>query len=343
MIDSNTPIKIEISHKTVIFTIAFLISLWFVIQIKEIIIVIFLSLIVLSALHKPVDWFTRHKIPRVLSVIIVYIIMIATITIGIGLVIPPLVEQSNEFGKVLPQIISTINDFFVFNEIPVEDISTIIARQIQQLAGDFINVFSKLFSRVLLTFTVFILSFYFLLDWDKFVRLIASPFSGKNETKAINLIAKIETGLGHWLRGQVALSIIVGLMVYIGLTLLGMPFAIPLAVIAALLEIIPIIGPTIAAIPAILVALTFSPFLSLAIVALYIIIQQIESNIFQPVIMSKVTGIHPPAIIIGLLIGSKLSGVAGAILAVPFIVLFKIIASELFNEDKKKVEDIDKI
>lgn len=338
MAEDRAPIKVEISHKTVIFTISFLIGLWALVQIREIIIVFFFSIIVVAALLKPVEWLTSKKIPRVLSAIIVYILVIAVISLGISLLVPPFKKQWEDLQIDLPHIIATINNFFIFNDIPVKDISTIIARHIENLTGDIVQVTTKIFSSVLLFVTIFILSFYLLLDWDKFIKFIASPFSGKQEKKVINLIAGVEKGLGYWLRGQVALSFIVGILVYIGLTILGIPFAIPLAVIAAVLEIIPIIGPTISSIPAILVGFTISPILGIVVGVLYIIIQQVESNFIAPIIMSKVVGIQPPIVIIALLVGSKIAGVGGAILAIPLVVLIKIIVAQLLVEDLK-IED----
>src|SRR4030042_7150816 len=136
MAESPNPIKIEISHKTVIFTVAFLIGLWFLIQIREIIIVVFLSIIVVTALLKPVQWLTSKGIPRVISTIIVYVLVITLISAGIGLLIPPLTKQWQDLQIDLPQIIATINNFFIFNDIPVEDISKLIARHIENVSGD---------------------------------------------------------------------------------------------------------------------------------------------------------------------------------------------------------------
>lgn len=335
MVESSTPLKVEISRKTVIFTIASLIGIWFLVQIREIIVVIFLSIILLSALLKPVEWLAKHRIPRVISVLIVYLVVIGTIATSIGVLLQPFIQQTQGFTSKLPQIIASINDFFIFHDIPVEDISKIIAGQVEQVAKDIFKVTTTIFSSILRFLTIFVLAFYLLLEWDKFVRYIASPFSGKQEKKVINLISKIERGLGHWLRGQIALSLLVGILVFIGLTALGIPFALPLALIAAVLEIIPIIGPTVASIPAILVGLSINPVLGLAVVALYIIIQQVESNFLAPIIMSKVVGLQPPIVIVALLIGSQIAGIAGAILAIPFLVLARIVVLELIFEDHK--------
>src|SRR3989344_443131 len=105
MANINAPIKVEISHKTVVFTATFLLGLWFLFLIKEIIIVIFLSIILLSALLKPVEWLTKRNIPRFLSVSIVYILTLVIISAGLGFFIPPVVQQTQEFVSKLPQII----------------------------------------------------------------------------------------------------------------------------------------------------------------------------------------------------------------------------------------------
>ena len=173
------------------------------------------------------------------------------------------------------------------------------------------------------------------------MKLVTSPFSGKQEKLVESIIVKVENGLGQWIRGQLSLSFIVGVLTYIGLRILGIPYALPLALIAGILEIIPIVGPIISAIPAILVGATMAPILGLAAAALFLIIQQVENNIIVPMVMSRVVGIQPPIIIIALLIGGKIAGLAGAFLAIPIIVVAKIIIKELLVEDQKFEESLE--
>ena len=340
MADVKTPIKVEISHRTIIFTLFVLLALWFLIQIREIIVLIFLSLILLSALLRPVEWLSSKRVPRVLAVLIVYLIVIGLISAAVGIVIPPLIKQTSDFVSKLPQIISTVNQFVVFYNLPAENLSSALQDQFQQIAGNVISISSAIISSIFLIITLFVLTFYLLLEWKNFVRILSSPFSGKHEKKVVSIISKIEGGLGIWVRGQLTLSIIVGVLTYVGLRIIGIPFALPLALIAAILEIIPIIGPIISAIPAILVGLTISPVIGLAVAALFLIVQQLENNLIVPIVMSRVVGLQPPFVIIALLIGAKLAGIGGAFLAVPVIVVAKIIISELINEDQKSAEGI---
>lgn len=338
--ENKTPVRVEIYYKTIVFTVALLIGLWFLIQIREVILLVFLSVILLSALLKPVEWLNSKRIPRVLSVILVYLVVIALISFVIGIIVPPLVSQTSDFISKLPQIISTVNEFLIFNKIPIEDLSSVIARQSQQFAGNIISISTAIFSSVFLIVTLFVLTFYLLLEWKKFLKLLTSPFAGRQEKKVISIISKVETGLGHWVRGQLTLSAIVGVLTFVGLTILGIPYALPLSLIAAILEIVPIIGPIIASIPAILVSLTISPILALAVAALFFIVQQLENHLIVPMVMSKVVGLQPPVVIIALLVGAKLAGIGGAFLAIPVIVVAKIVIKEFLSEDQKLEEQL---
>ena len=341
MKEEKNLVRIEISYKTIIFTALFILGIWFLIQIKEIIILIFLSILILSALLKPVDWLASKKIPRVLAVILVYIFVISVLGFIFGTIVPPLVKQTTDFVAKTPQIIDSINNFLVFHQIPSEDVSGAITRQIGQIAENFISISTTIFSSIFFILTLFVLSFYMLLEWKKFIKFVTSPFSGIQEKLVANIVTKVEYGLGRWVRGQLILSLIVGLMTYIGLSLLGIPFALPLSLIAAILEIVPIVGPIIASIPAILVGLASAPILGLAVAALFLIVQQIENNLLVPMVMSKVVGLQPPVIIIALLIGAKLAGIMGAFLAIPVVVVAKIVAGELLSEDQKFEDELE--
>ena len=149
------------------------------------------------------------------------------------------------------------------------------------------------------------------------------------------IIVAIERKLGAWVIGQLALAVIVGVITYIGLTLLGVEFALSLSIIAGIFEIVPIIGPIISAIPAVLVALTMSPMMALLVAGLFFVVQQLENNIFVPIVMRRAVGIPPIVTILALTIGGKLAGVAGIMLAVPLVVAMQVIFQSLVIENEK--------
>ncbi len=330
------PLRIEISYKTIIFVVLLLIGIWLLLQVKSIIILLFLCLILVSALSKPVEWLSSRKIPRPAATLMVYVVVIAIIAFVIGIIVPPLIAQTSEFVSNLPKIISTTNEFLAFNQIPVNDVSKVISGQINQIAGNLVSISSAIISSLFFLLTLVVLSFYLLLDWKTFVRLLASPFSGEQENRVITLVSKIEKGLGFWLRSQLALSALVGVLSFIGLTILGIPFALPLALIAGIMEVIPIIGPIISAVPAILVGLTISPIMGLATGALFFIVQQLEAHLIVPMIMSKVVGLQPAAVVIALLVGAKLDGIPGAFLAIPLVIVAKIVLKDFLAQNAKQ-------
>lgn len=340
MSDPKNPVRVEVSYKTIMFSAAIIIGIWLLYLIRDIILLIFLSVILVAALLKPVEWLHSRRVPRGIAVLIVYLAVIFLISGALGIIIPPLVTQTGEFVTNLPRIIGTVNDFLVVSKIPVEDLSSIIASQINSFAGNIVAVSSAIFGSIFLIVTLFVLSFYILMEWRTFIRLITSPFSGKQEKRITGLISKVEKGLGAWVRGQLTLSIIIGTVTYIGLLLLGIPFALPLALVAAILEVIPLIGPIIAAIPAILVGFTVSPILGLAVIALYFIVQQLENHIVVPMVMSKVVGLQPALVIIALLVGSTLGGVGGAFLAIPAVLVIRIIIKDFLWGQEKLEEEL---
>ena len=133
------------------------------------------------------------------------------------------------------------------------------------------------------------------------------------------VLEQVDDKLGAWARGQLLLSFCIGLSLFIALSLLRVPYALPLGIIAGLFEFIPTLGPTLAAIPSIIVALTISQSLALTVLALYICIQFLENHILVPKIMQKAVGLNPILVILGIAVGANLIGIPGALLAVPFI------------------------
>jgi len=144
----------------------------------------------------------------------------------------------------------------------------------------------------------------------------------------------LEHHLGGWIRAQLILMSLIGVLVYLGLTILGIEFALPLAILAGLLEIIPNFGPTMAAVPAILMGFAISPLTGIAVGALYFLIQQLENSLIVPQVMKRTVGFNPVVTIIALMIGFKLGGAFGAVLAIPFGLMIKAIIFELFPLEK---------
>jgi predicted PurR-regulated permease PerM len=330
--------KIEITQKTILNTIGFLVGAYILFLIRDILIGIFISVMLMSAFNPIVNLLEKRKFPRILAIWLIYIVLILLFIAMFMSVIPPVIDQTTTFIETFP--VDSINEYILNNNIELGDIS-FLTNQIDSLPKA-INIISSTFSAVITIITLLVMTFYLLLSRDVLHKKIAWIFGSKQQDrKAKAFIDKVETQIGRWVRGEMALMLIIGVSTYIGLRLLGIPYAIPLAIIAGLLEILPNIGPIISAIPAIIIAFfAFSSwYMAVAVTALYTIIQQIENNLIVPQIMKSAVGVDPIITIILLLVGFRLGGVAGAALAIPLFLVSKIVITE-FNKAKKKVLDL---
>lgn len=317
------PQKVDVSHKTVIFITIFILALWVTYLIRDLLIILFVAVIFVSALSPLVNLFVRFRLPKVLSIALTYIIIIAIVAGLIIGMLPPLIEQSSKLIVSSPSLVAS---FFNITNID----KTVFSSELTSLSKNLFSITLSIFDNLLAIIFLLVLTFYMLLEKDNLESRIASLFKNKEE-RVRRSIVKIEEKLGAWLQGQLILSLLVGILSFIGLTILNIPYALPLALIAAVMEVIPVIGPIISAIPAIFLALTISPLLSVMVAAMYLIIQQLENSLIVPQVMKRAVGLNPLIVILAIAIGSRLLGISGALLAVPIAVVFQIIAAEIIE------------
>lgn len=320
--------KIEISHRTIIFTVFFLIFVWLLYQVRQVILLFYISVIFMSALNHLVDKLEKYKIPRALSIIFFYILILGIVFGVIVMLVPAMISQTALLLKGLPFYLDKIS---FFKNIDLNNYSN----ELVKLPGNVFKIVASTLSNLIALFAIFVMTFYLLIERKNLKKHLQILFAGDHEEKAEHFIKKIETQLGSWVRGEIILMIIVGTLSYIGLRLLDLDFALPLALIAGLLEIIPNFGPTISAVPAVIVGLATSPVLGLAVAALYFLVQQLENNIIVPKVMQKVVGLNPLVTIMALLMGGKLGGIFGAVLSLPILLTLQVIFQELFTSFQK--------
>lgn len=307
------PNKIEISHKTIIFTIVFLLFLWFLYQIKEIIFLVFVAFILMSAFKPCADFLEKYHIPRIFSVLFIYLFIIGIIAWGASSVLPILVIQTIHLGENISKYLASATPFLKLDY-------QVIIQQITPIGENIFKLTIGVFSNIVTLFSLVIISFYLLIERNNLVKYLSNITDVKKAEKWADIISKIEERLGAWVRGQLALGITIGIFTFIGLSLLGIPYVLSLSILAGIFEIVPIIGPIISAIPAILIALTISPILAAVTAVVYFIIQQTEAHIVVPFVMRQTVGLPPLVTIISLMIGAKIAGMGGALLAIPLVV-----------------------
>ena len=334
--------KIEISPSIVWKTILILLALWFIYFIKDILLLLFLAIIIVSAAGPIIDKLEAKKMNRILVVVLLYTFFALFFVIVISLVVPVLSQEIRLIGTVLPEYLVGINTFIQnITDLAAtyhfeENINQIFLNSSNALANSFSNIFSNtinFFSSIFKALVVFSLAFYMLIKKNG-TRTFISAIVPKKEhrEKIIGLVEKIQQKMGHWLVGQFFLMFIIFVLEFIALSTLRVPFALVLALLGGLLEIVPYIGPLIAFVPAVLIAATVSPWTAVLVAIIYIAIQQMENHLIVPLLMKKAVGLNPIVIILALLIGAKLAGVMGIILAVPFAAAIKIVLEDFLNK-----------
>ncbi len=311
--------------------IVFLAVISIIYQLKEIVLLLFIAYIIVAALNPIVEMLKRKRVPKTVAVLITFFSTLLLFILLIAPLVPFLISQLQQLTKSFPGYLHEAAQA-VGVKIDIKEISQIVTpQQLGQnafaLAG---GVFGGFFSIV----TTIAISFYLLLSYDKAKTGLAGFFPTRHRERAIDIIDQINEKLGAWLQGQFLLSLSIGLLTWITLTILHLPFALPLAVLAGLFEIVPTIGPIISAVPAIIVALTISPNMALVTIAAYVAIQAVENHLLVPRIMQRAVGLNPVIVILGVVVGDRLLGIPGALLSVPFISLFVLVSKNLDKLDE---------
>jgi len=319
--------KVEISHRTIIFTAIFIASIWVVLQIREILFFLFISFIIMAALRPTVDWLEKKRIPSIISIVLIYILMFGIVGISLVGMIPSLVTQLTHFTQALPLFVSQIAPSWNI------DINA-FSQQIAPLSQNLVKITVDIFSNIIAIVTVLVFAFYLLLE-RKHTEEMLVGFMGEETAKRVSgVLKRIEMRMGSWVQGQLLLMLLIGVLAYIGLALLKVDFALPLAILAGLLEIVPTVGPIISAIPSVIIGLAHSPILGGSVVLLYFVIHQLENTVVVPFVMKRSVGLPPLLTIIALMIGGKLAGIAGAVLAVPIVLVVQEILQEVLPKSK---------
>lgn len=317
--------KIEISHKTIVFTVIFLIFLAFLYRISDILLQLFVAILIMLVLNPTVTKLERSRIPRAASVLIVYLCFISLIIFSIAAMVPIFVEQTSSFAIALPKYLVDLHiPTFV-----IEETTKQITTQIGRLPTQIFSITVAIFSNILAIVSVLLFGLYFSLARRDLPQQL-DPYVSRNHIEVLErILHKLEMRLGGWARGQVVLMGIVGLANFIGLTALGVPYAVPLALLAGILEAVPNMGPIIAAVPAVVVGFSVSPVTGVAVIALAFLVQQVESYVLVPKVMQRSAGVNPIVSLLALIIGFKLAGVVGAVLSIPIVLTIMVFLQEL--------------
>lgn len=349
----NQTYNINISTRTILKIIGIILLLLLCYVIKQVIGIVFIAWVLSSAIDPLVDRLQRYKIPRFVSILVIYLLFFLGIILVVTLFIPPLVQELTNLTKDLPNyynsLVNVLDNFKKTGEAlgfssNVEKIFASLTNSITQVTGGLYNAAAGFLGGLTTAFAILVIVFYMTVQDEGIKNFIKSIVPINAQPYIIKKINQIQSKLGSWLWGQIILMFAVGLLTAIALKIIGFKYVLVLAIFAGLCEFIPIIGPIVAAIPAVLFSLadiSTSPVRPLLIIIIYIVVQQIENQFLVPKVMNKAVGLNPIVVIITLLIGGEIGGLVGIILAIPAASIISIFLEDFFkskNDESNKLE-----
>jgi len=345
-------LAIRITPGSIVTAILLLLLVALLYFLRDLVLIVITAVVIASAIEPATKWFVKYRIPRVVAVLIVYLTFFALLLAFFYFFLPSILVETLNFLAILPsymQSIDALNPFqdsvFLGTQGIAEQIS--FSKAFESLQGVFSNVSKSfvetinfVFGGVLSFVLIIVFSFYFAVQEtgiDDFLRVVTPA---RHQKYVVNLWRRSQVKIGLWMQGQLMLAVIVGMLVYLGLTILGVKHALLLALIAAIFELIPVFGPILAAIPAIAVGFVDGGVtVGLLVIGLYIIIQQFENHLIYPLVVTKVVGVPPLLVILALLVGAKLAGFLGIILSVPFAAVLQELVSDIQKEKGRQLAE----
>ncbi|RJO61906.1 AI-2E family transporter [candidate division WS5 bacterium] len=316
-------IKLDISLSLILKVIGILLFVYFLFLIRDVLVILGISFILSAALEPVVDKLQKKfRMPRWAGVLTIYALFIAMLYVFISMVAPILNEQvrnlianrenySNDIDRMIASWPAEVQD-------KVKEAVRAVPDEIRSWrVGDISDRAFGIFSGIGSFIAILVISAYILSLKNGMKQTVSAFVPESRRELFLKIFGEITRKMSLWFRGQLLLSLTVGVVTFIGLSIMGIPYALILAMIAAFTELIPIIGPILGAIPAVVVALFVSPLMAVIVGSFYIFVQQLENHILVPQVMRKAVGLNPVIIISSMLIGAKLLGILGVILAVP--------------------------
>lgn len=328
----------------IVMTVVTGIVLWCAYIVRSALMLVYVSMILAIGFSPIVRIIERQRlgfarrVPRWLAILILYLAILGTFALVLVLVFPPLVQQATALWDKLPEMFDKAQQFLISKGWLKEHLTMREAvERAPGTSGDAVGRVARtaasLAGGIFGVVTILILTFYMLVDSWSMRAFALRMFPKKHRARADAASRQVMDKVSAWLGGQMLLAGAIGASSAIGLWALGVPFFYVLALLSALGEMIPIVGPILAALPAIAVASTVSLQTVVLVVIFFVVQQQLENHILVPKIMSRQVGVSPVTVIVSLLIGGSLLGIVGAILAVPTAAILQVIAGELMSEE----------
>lgn len=301
-----------------------------------------IGLLLAYLLNPAVCYLESKRLKRLWSIIIIYIVLFSAVILGGSRILPLFIRELESFAQELPSMIVNINDLLIKLQsqyensllpyslrLAIDDALLLLENDMQEFIGNVVNSIITVISHSIGLAISPILAFYLLHDWYEIKKKMLLLLPGKWRNEFISFLRDVDSVLGGIIRGQVIVACIVGVFITLGLYFFRVKFALIIGIVAALFDVIPYFGPIIGASPAVMLSMLESPWLTIKIILLFFIVQQIEGNIIHPKIVGENTGLHPLSVIFFVFVGGDLGGVVGMLLSVPIVAIGKVFINHI--------------
>lgn len=345
-LSSGKNVQINISVGAVVKTVVVLSALAVLYYLFDLVLVIISSVVLASAIEPMVEWLGKKGVNRTVSVLAIYIASFVSILAMLYFLLPPLLHDFRGLSTTIPDRLETISDYtkesaFSLSNISLDlagnltlnDLALVLQSSFGGLTGGAIQTASILFGGVFSFILIIVISFYLAVQEDGVENVLKVITPVKHEKYIIDLWKRSRKKIGLWMQGQIFLGIFMAIFVFLGLSLLRIKYALLLALLAGVFEIIPYFGPILSAAPAVLLGFSDNVVSGFLVLGFYVIMQQFENHLLYPQVVKKMVGVPALLVIISMIIGGKLAGFLGILISVP---VAAVLMEFLADWEKKK-------
>jgi len=326
-----------------VFVVCVFLIFWLLYSLRLVLFLFFVAILIGTAIRPAVEWLHRRGIARPVGIIFIYILMAGLVIGFLAMILPLIADQTTEITQILPEYYSNFREWLINsgNRL-LQNLGFRIPSQlglpgnrnpnseevIDQVAQTFL--YTNLALRGLLsTLAVFLLAYYWTQEGNLIIRALLRVFPSQQRKDVREFVKIAETKMGDYIRGQGFLCLAIGLAAFIAYLIIGLPYILVLAIFAGVMEMVPVFGPALGAIPAFLVALSIDPGKAFWVVAATLIIQMLENTVLVPRIMKNTLGVNPIIVLLSLIAFSSVFGLAGALLALPLAAIIQLLISRV--------------
>lgn len=334
------PVTFNISSLTIIKIIITLLILYFIYLIRDVLSIILVAFILAVLIDPLADWFEKRKIPRVLAVLMVYVVLFSLISLIVVLLIPPITTQFEQLTNKIPIYWEKIKSLGGAGDLLTRYDSSTLQKSFQSIEANLARgIFAGLgdiFGGIVSFFLVLVLTFYMVVEEKELKKLAHILIPAEYQPYLFQLAIRIKEKMSAWFKGQLVLCLIIGVSVFSGLSVLGVEYALVLGLIAGFLEIIPYVGPWISAALATFIAFGQSPLLAMIVIIFFVLLQQAENNLLVPKVMQKAIGLNPIISILAIILGAKLASFIGVLFAIPIASALSILIQDFLKQQNNQ-------